>query len=178
MSLNIIAAAGKGNYVIWVNGDLPWPKLPSDMKNFRNLTIGHPVVMGRKTWDSLLEEYRPLPGRENIVLTRNTSSVKINKGQVIVHKNIDMILEIAKTEEVFVIGGAEIYKLFMPHTSTIYLTFVWGDFQGDTCFPPIYMSDWLLKSKEYCSKGGDPHILTFCKFIRRAKPPCNVGSTY
>ncbi len=170
MSLNIIAAVGIGNHVIGANNGLPWNKIPRDMKHFRETTMGHPVVMGRKTWESLPEVYKPLPGRENIVLTRDASSVKINKGQVIIHKHIDMILEIAKAEEVFVIGGAEIYKLFMPHAQTLHLTFVHGEFKGDAYFPEVSLNDWFESTKRKSDKAiGDPYCLTFCTFSRKQK---------
>lgn len=170
MPINIIAAVGVGNHVIGANGDLPWSKLPSDMKHFRDTTMGHPVVMGRKTWDSLPAAYKPLPGRSNIVLTRNTSLVKIEKGSVIIHENIDIVLEIAKTEEIFVIGGAEIYQLFMPHAQTIYLTAVHGEFEGDAYFPNISLSDWFESTKRRHHRSvEDSYRLTFCKFSRNAK---------
>lgn len=168
MSLNIIVAVGAGNQVIGNNNNLPWPKLPSDMKYFRDVTIGHPVVMGRKTWDSLPEEYKPLPDRENIVITRNASSVKIQKGQVIIHENIDIVLEIAKAEEVFVIGGAEIYQLFMPHAENIYITFVRGEFEGDTYFPLIPDSEWRLIVGAYVPASEKDHCaLDFRIYERR-----------
>lgn len=168
MPIHIIAAVGASNHVIGVNGDLPWSKLASDMKHFRDTTMGHPVVMGRKTWDSLPEVCRPLPGRENIVLTRNVSSVKINKGQVIIHKNIDIVLEIAKTEEVFVIGGAEIYQLFMPHAQSLHVTFVHGEFEGDAYFPSIPKNEWRISCARLVpANEKDPYVLGFRVYERK-----------
>lgn len=170
MPINIIAAVGVGNHVIGMNGNLPWSKLPSDMKHFRDTTMGHPVVMGRKTWDSLPAEHKPLPGRSNIVLTRNASLVKIEKGSVIIHENIDIVLEIAKVEEVFVIGGAEIYQLFMPHTQTIHLTVVHGEFKGDSYFPALSLSDWFESTKRRPHRSTEDSCrLTFCTFSRKTK---------
>lgn len=168
MSLNIIVAVGAGNRVIGSNSNLPWEKIPRDMEHFRDTTMGHPVVMGRKTWDSLPEAYKPLPGRENIVLTRNPSLVKISKGSVIIHENIDIILEIAKTEDVFVIGGAEIYKLFMPYAEHIYITFVYGNFKGDTYFPPIQQDKWRITNACFIpANEKDPYALDFRIYGRR-----------
>lgn len=171
MSLNIIAAVGIGNHVIGANNDLPWSKIPRDMKHFKDTTMGHHVVMGRKTWDSLPEVYRPLPGRKNIVLTRKSSLLKINKGPVIIHENINLILEVAKAEEeVFVIGGAEIYKLFMSHAQTLHLTFVHGEFKGDVYFPEVSLRDWFESTKRKSDQVvGDPYPLTFCTFSRKQK---------
>ncbi|HAT68450.1 MAG: hypothetical protein A2481_03285 [Candidatus Yonathbacteria bacterium RIFOXYC2_FULL_47_9] len=169
MSLNIIVAAGMGNHVIGANGDLPWGRIPKDMKHFRDITMGHPVVMGRKTWESLPEEYKPLPGRENIVITRNASSVKTNKGPVIIFENIDSILEIAKVEDVFVIGGAEIYRLFMPYAENIFLTLVMGEFKGDTYFPSISESGWYKEYMRFNTEKANPYALAFCKFVRKEK---------
>lgn len=168
MSLNIIAAMGLGNHVIGANNKLPWGKIARDMKHFKDTTMRHPVVMGRRTWDSLPEAYKPLPGRENIVLTRNPSLVKINNGSVIVHENINLILEIAKAEEVFVIGGAEIYTLLMPHTQTLHLTFVHGEFKGDTYFPLIISNEWRLIVANFIpARGRDPYSLEFRVYERR-----------
>lgn len=168
MSLNIIVAAGMGNHVIGANGDLPWGKIPKDMKHFRDITIGHPVVMGRKTWESLPEEYKPLPGRENIVLTRNASSVKTSKGPVIIFENIDSILEIAKVEDVFVIGGAEIYRLFIPYAESLHVTFVHGEFEGDAYFPSIQQNEWRISCARLVpANEKDPYVLDFRIYERR-----------
>jgi dihydrofolate reductase len=168
MSIVIIAAVGVGNHVIGANNDLPWGKIPRDREHFRDITTGHPVVMGRKTWDSLPEAHRPLHGRENIVLTRNAFSVKANKGQVIIFENIDGILEIAKNKKVFVIGGAEIYRLFMPYAKTLILTFVHHEFKGDAHFPEISLDHWFESAPRMTARNTeDPYCLTFCNFTRK-----------
>lgn len=174
MSINIIVAAGMDGHVIGSNNGLPWGKIPSDMKFFRKTTmgysvVGHPVVMGRKTWDSLPEAFKPLPGRENIVLTRNIPSFsrELKSGPISILNNIGYVLRLAETKEIFVIGGAEIYRLFMPHAKIIYLTLVMGKFEGDTYFPPINGSEWLEISSKFSMEKEDPHPLTFKKFVRR-----------
>jgi dihydrofolate reductase len=170
MSLKIIVAVGAGNHVIGANNELPWQKIPRDMKHFRDTTMGHPIVMGRKTWDSLPEAHKPLRGRENIILTRNPSSVEISKGSVTIFENIEHVHRLAKTEDVFVIGGAEIYQLCMPHAEVLHLTFVHGEFKGDAYFPTISPDDWFeSKARVSIRDIEDPYRLTFCTFSRKKK---------
>lgn len=119
---------------------LPWGKILLDMKRFRELTRGETVVMGRKTWDSLPDEYRPLPDRKrNIVLTRDKNFVA--HGAHVVH-HVDEVLAIAKNENIFVIGGAEIYAEFVSHASWIHLTIVDRKFDCDTQFPFYDVLGW------------------------------------
>lgn len=118
----IVAMAS--NRVIGKEGDLPW-KLSEDLKWFKKLTMGCPIVMGRKTMDSL---GRPLPGRRNLVLSRSLSSAP--EGFELL-ESIDQIATI-EAETVFVIGGAEIYQLLFPHCDEVYLSFVFHPYEGDT----------------------------------------------
>jgi dihydrofolate reductase len=120
-------AAMAANRVIGRDGKLPW-KLPEDLKFFRTLTTGHPVVMGRKTWDSL---GRPLPNRRNIVLSRTMPETH---GADIV-RSLEELHALGLTGDVFVIGGAEIYRLLMPQCGAVYLTVLTMNAEGDTCFP-------------------------------------------
>lgn len=122
---------GKDNQLLW--------DIPADLKRFRELTTGHAVIMGRKTWESLPEQYRPLPGRENIVMTRNENFS--TDGATVVHSP-DEAMERAKSwsrdndaDELFIIGGEGIYKTFLPQTDRLYLTLVDSDKEGDTFFP-------------------------------------------
>ena len=112
----IVAIGSNGE--IGRKGDLIW-HLPEDLKRFKALTIGHPVIMGRKTWESLPN--RPLPGRRNIVLTHNVN-LEITGAEVV--NSVEEALDITKGESPFIIGGAEIYNSFLPFVSTIYLTVV------------------------------------------------------
>lgn len=117
MSVNLIVAIGKKGE-IGKNGDLIW-KISDDLKRFKALTTGHPVIMGRKTWDSLPK--KPLPGRRNIVLTRNKNFYAEGAETV---DSVEHALEITEGESPFIIGGAEIYNAFLPFVSNLYLTIV------------------------------------------------------
>ncbi len=120
-------AAMAANRVIGRDGALPW-KLPEDMKFFRTLTTGHPIVMGRKTWESL---GRPLPNRRNIVLSRTMTAVE---GMEVV-RSVAELQALGLTGDVFIIGGAEIYRLLMPQCAAVYLTVLAAAAEGDTHFP-------------------------------------------
>ncbi len=117
--------------VIGRDNDLPW-RLPEDLKMFKRITAGHPVVMGRKTWDSL-GKYKPLPGRQNIVLTRDEGWGE--DGATVIHSPGALEgLDLAD-EEVFVIGGAEIYGLFLARLDELIVSHVFEAYEGDTYFP-------------------------------------------
>ncbi len=121
---------------------LPW-HIPEDLKRFKELTMGHPVIMGRKTFESILEYLKkPLPGRKNIVITRNPGTVYSNRsrigGEVAIVDSIEKALNKAKqteTDEIFIIGGAQIFDQAISITDNLYLTLVSGDFACDTFFP-------------------------------------------
>ena len=106
MHIGLIFARSSNN-VIGVNNDLPW-KISEDLRNFKKVTLGHTVVMGRKTWESLPESFRPLPGRKNIVLSKN-SNFKINNSSVTILNSFDDVLKL-EDQEVWVIGGEAIYN--------------------------------------------------------------------
>lgn len=138
-SLSIIVAIAQ-NGAIGKNNDLLW-HLSGDLKRFKKLTTGHPVVMGRKTWESLPK--RPLPGRKNIVFTQNPDFEA--EGAEVVHS----VNELFKTlkdcdEEVFVMGGAAIYQLLLPFANRLYITRVYRDYEADVFFPTIDMSEFTL----------------------------------
>lgn len=131
------------NRAIGLNNQLPW-YLPEDLKFFKRTTMGHPIAMGRKTWDSI---GRPLPGRENIVITRNPA---FTCDSCTVLNSVEALVEYSKQkeDEIFVIGGAEIFKLVLPHADRLYVTRIYEEFEGDTFFPELTMSEWVLISKE------------------------------
>jgi dihydrofolate reductase len=134
MTTSIIVAIAQNN-AIGINNQLLW-HLPNDLKHFKNTTSGHTVIMGRKTFDSV---GKPLPKRRNIVITRQNISIE---GCEVVN-SVEAALALCADEyEVFIVGGAEIYKLAMPLTDKIYLTIVHHDFEGDTYFPQIDYSQW------------------------------------
>lgn len=144
MIISAIAAVSKNN-VIGKNNEVPW-YLPADIKFFKNTTLNHHVIMGRKTLDSIVN---PLPKRVNIILTRDPFFVATNF--IVVH-TIEEALEIAENngeEEVFILGGAEIYKLSMSYLDKLYLTEVDVEVpDGDTFFPEVDWKDWKLISQE------------------------------
>ncbi len=121
------------NKVIGTRGRLPW-YIPEELKRFKKITMGHPIIMGRKTHESI---GKSLPGRTNIVITRDKSYQ--GSAGAIVTNSLDQAIEIAKksegSEEIFVIGGGEIYQLALPLTDKLYLTLVDKDFEGDVYFP-------------------------------------------
>lgn len=132
--ISFIAAIGTRSRVLGKKGDLVW-HIPEDMRRFKALTLGHVVVMGRKTWESIPERFRPLPGRTNIVITRD--GTYIAPGTIIAHsvtEALDKAREI-EGEEIFVIGGAQIYAEAIAHADRLYLTLVESDKLGDTHFP-------------------------------------------
>lgn len=114
---------------IGLNGTMPW-HLKDDMKLFKRLTMGHPIVMGRKTWESL---GRPLPGRQNIVLTRDTAYRA--EGAEVIHAPEDLATMALQNPEVMIIGGAQIYALFLPLLDKLHVSEVQGTFAADTYFP-------------------------------------------
>jgi len=130
-SLALIAAVGRGG-VIGIDNRLPW-HLPADMAHFRRQTQGQAVIMGRKTWDSLPPRFRPLPGRRNLVLTRQPGWEADGAEGC---GSLDEALErLCGVEKAFVIGGAELYALALPMARWLVLTEVAGDFAGDAFFP-------------------------------------------
>jgi dihydrofolate reductase len=136
MTLSIIAAMDQ-NQLIGKQGKIPW-KLPADLKYFKKTTMGAPIIMGRKTFESIGS---PLPGRRNIILTRNRDYAA--EGCEIVHSKEEILDEfLEKNEEVFIIGGAEIYKQFLAYCDKLYLTIIEDQFSGDTYFPEIDWEKW------------------------------------
>jgi dihydrofolate reductase len=146
MLLSLIAAASENN-VIGKNNDLPWV-LPNDMKYFKNITWGMPLIMGRKTFESMKNE--PLTGRINIVITRQTDWKP--KGAVILNNWNDAVFvaKDADCQEVFVIGGGEIFKDAIKKADRIYMTRVHTIVDGDAFFPEIDEKKWKLHSKRDC----------------------------
>jgi dihydrofolate reductase len=140
MIISLIAALTE-NKVIGKNNDLPW-RLPDDMKFFMQTTKGHHVIMGRKNYDSLPSKFKPLPERTNILVTRQKDFVA--PGCSVVHSLQDglTIAEKNKEKEVFVIGGAEIYKQALPIAHRLYLTEIKTVLEGDTYFPDFDRQNW------------------------------------
>ncbi|MGA2052096.1 MAG: dihydrofolate reductase [Opitutales bacterium] len=125
-------AALAENRVIGAGGKIPW-RLPEDMKFFKEMTTGHTVVMGRKTWDSL---GRPLPNRRNVVLSRSVPAGDKSLPGAMVVSTLDAVTILPPEGDFWVIGGAKIYALALPRCTELYLTHVKGTCAGDTFFPP------------------------------------------
>jgi len=139
--ISIIVAASANN-VIGAEGDLPW-RLSDDLKRFKAITMGKPIVMGRKTWDSI---GRPLPGRQNIVITRQAGFVA--DGCDVVASKEEAITVAAGASEIMVIGGSQVYALFLPNAERLYLTRVHAEVEGDAFFPEVDKTEWRLVSDE------------------------------
>ena len=141
MILTIIVAMAR-NRVIGCNNALPW-RLPADLQHFRRITLSKPVVMGRKTYESI---GRPLPGRENIVVT--TDRDYHATGCRVTHSIKDTLASLQETPEVMVIGGASLYRETLACARRIYLTLVHADITGDTWFPELDTCQWHQISRE------------------------------
>lgn len=138
--LSLIVAMSQ-NRVIGRAGGLPW-RLSADLQRFKSLTMGHHLVMGRKTFDSI---GRALPGRTSIVITRQTAW-QPPAGVLVAHDLAAALALAATDEELFVIGGGEIYRLALPQAERLYLTLVEAEIDGDTFFPEFAPSQWSLAS--------------------------------
>ena len=155
-----IVAAITDNFVIGQDGDMPW-HLPADLAHFKSLTSGHVVVMGRRTWESI---GKALPDRINIVVTRQEGYEAA--GATVVH-SLEEARQIAGTQRLFVIGGGEIYASAMPHASHLHLTRIHTSLEGDTVFPQIDESQWLLdETREYPADESNRYPLTFEHWIK------------
>ncbi len=155
MQLSLITAFDK-NQLIGNGNALPW-NIPEDLAYFKKLTSGNTIVMGRKTYESI---GRPLPNRRNIILSRNISS----SPDVEVFNDYQQILQLSVNEPIFVIGGSEIYRLFLPFANALYITYIDDEFQGDTYFPPINFDNWV----KYSERLGQANNIRFCHYIRKA----------
>lgn len=153
----IVAMADEG--VIGRDGDLPW-RLPADLRFFKRVTMGHHLLMGRRTWESI---GRPLPGRSIIVLTRERSGGAERFAGCQVAHDLPQAIEqarVAGDDEAFVAGGAEVYARALPLADRMYLTRVWASVEGDTRFPAYEASEWVEVSRED-HEPDDRHAFRF-----------------
>lgn len=127
------------NGLIGRDNDLPW-RLPDDLRWFRDRTMGKPCIMGRRTYDSLPDRFRPLPGRLNIVITRNAAYEA--PGAVVVHTFDEALRAAGDAEEIIIVGGAVLFRAFMPLVDRLYLTRVHGSAEGDVYFPDYDPGQW------------------------------------
>ena len=160
MKITLVAAIASNN-VIGKENSLPW-NIPEDLKRFKQMTSGHTILMGRKTFDSI---GRPLPNRQNIVMTKDEN---FEKEGIKVINDFDEALELIKesNEDVFVIGGSKIYELFEPVANTLAITRILKDFEGDAFFPDINWELWQIEKEE---NFFDEKSNIECKLIEYSK---------
>jgi len=156
----IVAMTHRG--VIGRGGTLPW-RLSADLKRFKALTMGHHILMGRKTYESL---GRPLPGRTSVVITRRQSFQA--PADVFMTHSLEAAIQVAANDDQpFVIGGGEIFRKALPLVSRLYVTWVEADVEGDTFFPPWNPGDWQLALSEvHSADEKNEYDTTFCIYDR------------
>ncbi len=167
-----LIAAVADNGTIGKDGALPW-RIPADLKWFRARTMGHHVVMGRKTWVSI---GRALPGRTNVVVSRDPELAVPD--DVVLVDGLGAAIDRARTggdDEVFVIGGGELYRAALPHADRIYLTRIHADVDGDAWFPTIDAADWVEVARE--PHLDEPLPFSFCVLERAAPAGASASGT-
>ncbi len=158
----IVAVADSG--VIGRDNTLPW-HLPEDLKRFKRLTMGKPIVMGRKTFESI---GKPLPGRQNIVVTRDTNYRR--EGVTVVHDAEAALRAAGPVAEVMVIGGAELFRALLPRAGRIHLTRVHGNIEGDVMWPALDDREWQVVEREiHSADERHEHAMTF-EVLERQRP--------
>ena len=164
MTISFVVAVAE-NGVIGRDNGLPW-RLPADLQHFKRVTLGKPVLMGRKTWDSI---GRPLPGRHNIVISRQPH-LAIEGCTVVA--TVDQALDLTREQaEVMVIGGAEIFKQLLPRSERLYLTRVHAHVPGDVHLPDLG-ADWIERSREYhAADERNEYAYSFLILERFVLPP-------
>lgn len=159
--LSLIAAVAR-NGTIGVDGRLPW-RLSADLRRFKELTLGHTLLMGRKTYDSI---GRPLPGRRNVVLSRDPAFAPA--GVEVVRSVAEALAAVAGDAEVFCAGGGELYRLFLPEADRLLLTHVDAEVEGDVRFPAIDPGAWRVVAEESLPAGErDQYATVFRVYERR-----------
>lgn len=163
-----LVAAQSNHRVIGNKGDLPWKHLAADLAHFNRITAGHPVIMGRKTYESIPEGRRPLVGRTNIVVTRDQDY----KGASIVcgslQEAISRAAEAPGADRICIIGGGQIFVEALPLADTVYLTQVEAELEGETFFPELPSSQWELKeSRPFESGPGTDYPGVFQTYVKR-----------
>lgn len=162
--ISLLVAMGK-NHVIGFENDMPW-HLPEDLKYFKEKTSGHTIIMGRKTFDSI---GRVLPNRRNVVLTRQ--EIDFPEGIEVI-QDIEMIYQWNKEnpdQELFVIGGGNLYKQVLPYADRLYITEIDESFEGDTYFPTFEADEWVLTSKMNGIRNDrNPYDYSFLQYDRKS----------
>jgi len=164
MSKISIIAAVADNYAIGKSNNLPW-YLPADLKHFKQLTTGHAIVMGKRTFESLPNG--PLPSRKNVVLT-SIMSEGVNEGYYEADSLEDAIYLCEHEEQVFIIGGATVYKQCIDKIDYLYITWIHKDFSADTYFPKINFDQWEeVKHEDYFPDENNQYSYTFSEYKRK-----------
>ncbi|MEQ1775503.1 MAG: dihydrofolate reductase [Burkholderiales bacterium] len=158
--LSIIVAMAE-NRVIGANGAIPW-KLPNELQLFKRITMGHHIIMGRKTWESI---GRLLPGRTTVIITRRKDYLV--SGAIIANSLANAIEKCAGDDEIFVVGGGELYREALPKTDRLYLTVVDTEPAGDTHMPALNMSEWReINSETHAPDEKHAHAYRFNVYER------------
>ena len=161
MIISIIAALDNKNIIGKKNG-LPW-YLPADLKHFKEITTGKPVIMGKTTYNSI---GKPLPGRTNIILSGD-KNLEV-QGAKVAHSIEEALKAAGNAAEVMVIGGASIYKQFLPLANKMYLTKVYNDFEGDVYFPELNLDEWQeIERQDFKANGKNAYDYSFLTFHRK-----------
>ena len=166
MKISLIVAMAT-NRVIGLDNKMPW-HLSADLKKIKAITMGAPILMGRKTYESI---GRPLPGRNNIIISRN---LDYQQAGCLVFNDINTAIETSSkdADEIFIIGGAELYKAILPLANNLYLTLINQDFNGDTFFPEIDFNAWTEVSREDIS--NDISVNFSYSFLKLSKSNQNI----
>ena len=160
LAVSLVVAMAR-NHVIGRDNSLPW-HLPEDLRHFKTVTLGKPVLMGRRTFESI---GRPLPGRTNLVLTRDTGWK--SDGVIVAHSLDDALARCGAAQELAGIGGAEIFRLLLPLATRIYLTRIDADIPGDTVFPPLDYAQWVeIDNRRFSADGRNAYNMTFVTLER------------
>lgn len=164
-----LVVAMSRNRIIGNQGRLPWQgQMPADMAHFKSLTTGQAVVMGRKTWESLPPKFRPLPNRANIVVSRRLTDPC--PGAALMVPSDEMLWDMQHTypDMFFVIGGGEVYRLFLPYADLVYATLIDAAFEGDTDFPELSETEWVaVDRQDYPTDENNCYPYSFLTYKRR-----------
>jgi dihydrofolate reductase len=161
MRISIIAACAR-NRVIGKHGSMPW-HLPAELAHFKQLTMGKPIIMGRRTFESI---GRTLPGRRNIVLTRD--SAYRAPGAVVAHTIEDSLAAASGSQEAMIIGGGHLYRQLLTQAERLYLTVIEADIEGDTFFPEWSENEWVLREEVYrASDEKNKYAMSFLFLDRK-----------
>ena len=171
MKISLIVAMAS-NRVIGINNQMPW-HLSADLKKFKKITMGSPILMGRKTYESI---GRPLPGRTNVIISRNPD---YRQAGCLVFTDIDRAIVhcCQNHDEIFFIGGSDLYQTMLPRAKTIYLTAIKKEFAGDSFFPEIDSAEWTEVEREDIDDDPDvPFSYSFLKLERHYREPLKTPS--